>query len=802
MTKHSPPVYAIFILSAVAIAYEILLIRVFSIIQWHHFAYMVISLALLGYAASGTFLTLIRSWLRPRFAALFIFCATAFALSMIGALQLALQLPFNALEIAWDIRQWGYLTLIYLLLATPFFFVASCVCLTFSRFGRAIGRVYSFDLLGAGVGALALVVALFYVPPVAALRGLSLLALTASALAGFEYGAEKRHRYALLSLFAAAGLAMLPNQWLEFPMSEYKGLRQWLQVPAAEIVAERSSPLGLVTVVRSKRIKLRKAEGVSLASPTEPPAQLAVFTDGDGMSVVNYYDGKREPLVFLDYLTSALPYHLLRPERVLVLGMGGGSGLLQAAYHGANSIEAVELNPDLVSLFQQTLAGFSGWPLLQGRVRIHVEEGRGFLTDSHQRYDQIQLSLLDSASASSAGVLALSENYLYTTEGVLTMLRRLDAGGLLAVTRWVKLPPRDGLKLFATAIEALRSSGVESPAERLLMIRGWKTSTLLIKNGRFSADEITRAKDFCRDRSFDLAYYPGIEPGETNRFNQLPEPYYYQGATALLGNAAADYLADYKFDISPASDDRPYFFNFFKWSALREIQALYRQGGMSLLELGYPVLIATLGQAVFLSILLIVLPLRFVSGGRRRNDAYRWRVALYFFCIGLAFLFIEIAFMQKFTLFLSHPLHAAAVVLSGFLLFAGLGSRYAGSVKQWVGAHAIAKILLLLGVVLLSYLALLPKLLGVMAGIPGPLRILLSLLLIMPVAFSMGMPFPLALQRVSAQAPALVPWAWAINGCASTISAVAAVLLAIHFGISSLILLALALYFIAGMTKL
>ena len=258
MTKHSPPVYAVFILSAVAIAYEILLIRVFSIIQWHHFAYMVISLALLGDAASGTFLTLVRSWLRPRFAAVFMFCATAFALTMIGALQLALQLPFNALEIAWDIRQWGYLTLIYLLLATPFFFVASCVCLTFSRFGRAIGRVYSFDLLGAGVGALALVVALFYIPPDTALRGLSLLALAAAALAGFEYGAEKSYRVALLSLFAATGLTMLPDQWLEFPMSEYKGLRQWLQVPGAEVVAERSSPLGLLSVVESRRIPWRR----------------------------------------------------------------------------------------------------------------------------------------------------------------------------------------------------------------------------------------------------------------------------------------------------------------------------------------------------------------------------------------------------------------------------------------------------------------------------------------------------------------------------------------------------------------
>lgn len=797
-----PPIYSVFFISAAAIAYEILLVRVFSIIQWHHFAYMVISLALLGYAASGTFQSLFRRWLVPRFPGVFVFSAAAFALTMVSSLPLALQLPFNALEIAWDLRQWGYLTLTYLLLSVPFFFAAGCVCLTFSAFGTKIGRIYSFDLLGAGIGAPALLVALFFVSPVNALRGLAVLALGAAALAGFECRARVRIRLAVLFALTAAAIVTIPSSWLELPISEYKGLRQAQQVPGTEVVAERSSPLGLVTVISSPRIPLRHAPGLSLRSPEEPPRQLGIFVDGDGLAAVNFYDGEREPLRFLDYLTSALPYHLARPERVLVLGMGGGSGVLQAQYHDAGAVDAVELNPDIADLVQQQLGQFSGWPLMRNRVRVHVEEARGFLANRDSRYDLIQISLLDSASASSAGLMALSENYLYTREGIIEYLRHLRPNGLLAITRWLKLPPRDGLKLFATALEALRYIGVREPGERLILIRGWKTSTLLIKNGRFEQKQIAGTKAFCRDRSFDVAYYQGITHADVNRFNQLPAPYYYQGANALLGPAADDYLDSYKFDIAPATDDRPYFFNFFKWSSFPEIYSLYRQGGMSLLELGYPVLVVTLVQAFILSILLILLPLMFVAAGSRRKDFYHWRVALYFLVVGLAFLFVEIAFIQKFTLFLQHPLYAAAVMLSGFLLFAGLGSRYAGWFQQRMGRRAVLKIALLIGIILLSYSIFLPGFFGIAVAWSEPIRVLSSLLLIGPLAFFMGMPFPLALIRVSDTAPALVPWAWAINGCASTISAVLAVVLAIHFGITSLILIALMLYLLAGALRL
>ncbi|UUZ75668.1 hypothetical protein LP414_28910 [Polaromonas sp. P1(28)-13] len=251
---------------------------------------------------------------------------------------------------------------------------------------------------------------------------------------------------------------------------------------------------------------------------------------------------------------------------------------------------------------------------------MHVAEARGFVAASKERYDLIQVALLDSFSASSAGLYALAENYLYTVEAVQDDLRHLQPGGLLAITRWVTLPPRDALKLFAAAVVALERSGVADPGSRLAMIRSWKTSTLLVKNGAFSDADIAAIKAFCVARSFDLAFYPGMRPEEANRYNVVERPDLFDGAAALLSPGREAFLQGYKFHIAPATDDKPHFFHFFKWRSLPELLSLKEQGGLPLLEWGYPVLVATLVQAVVASLLLIGLPLAWVARGRRSEE--------------------------------------------------------------------------------------------------------------------------------------------------------------------------------------
>jgi len=789
---------ATLLVSAGAIGYELLLMRALSIVQWHHFAYMIISLALLGYGASGTFIALFKPQLEARFAAAFSISALLFSITMVLCFALGQRVPFNALEIVWDSRQFAYLSLLYLVFFVPFFFAACCIGLAFTCRRLDISRIYFFDLLGAGLGAVLVIGLLFVLIPQNALLMLITLPLVASLLMGIPSKARKPLMLAQV-MWLALLISGIPQNQLGLRISDYKGLSQALQVIDSRVLSVSSSPLGLITVVDSPTVPARHAPGLSFATRHIPPPQLAVFTDADGMSAITSFAGDFESLGYLGDVTAALPYALLEQPDVLVLGAGGGGDVLLALYHGANSVDAVELNPQMTELVGDTYAEFAGFVYDDPRVAVHTREARGFVAQSNAQYDLIQIGLLDSFGASGAGVQSLNESYIYTVEAINDYLRITAPGGVLAITRWLKLPPRDSLKLVATAIDALRLIGVSDPGKQIALIRSWNTSTMVVKNGALSVEDVASIREFARSRSFDTAWFPGIQAGDANRFNRLDTPYLFEGTTALLGERAVDYIERYKFYIAPATDNRPYYFHFFKWATLPEVFALRKSGGAGLIEWGYLVLIATLLQAIMAGLVLILLPLSRVS----RNWPARTgsRMGTYFLLLGFAFLFIEMAFIQKFILFLSHPLYSVAVVLSGFLVFAGLGSAWSQRLACKCEAGGRSPVALAAGgiaLLALVYLFLLPFVFQRFIGNSDPVKIVMSVALIAPLAFAMGMPFPLGLKRVAEIAPDFIPWAWGINGYASVISAVLATLLAIEFGFSFVILLALVIYAIAA----
>jgi len=790
---------AIFLVSAAAIAYEILLMRVLSIVQWHHFAWMIISLALLGYGVSGTVIALARKYLEPRFEAMFAASAQLFSVAMIVCLSLGQRIPFNALEVIWDPRQFLYLAELYLLFMLPFFFAASCVGLAFTVRRGAVGRIYFSDLMGAGLGAALVIGLMFMLPPQRAVLALAALALFASWLAlpvapgAWRKGlAMAQFAWLLVLLYAA------PQDRIGLRISEFKGLSEALQAVDAHVVTERSGPLGLLTVVESPRIPFRHAPGLSFSTRFLPPEQLAVFTDGEGLSAITAFDGNAAALGYLGDVTAALPYRMLDHPRVLVLGAGAGSDVLLALHHDARRVDAVELNPQMADLLLGDFAGYAGHLYQLERVSLHMEEARGFVARHADRYDLVQVALLDSLAVSGSGVQALGESYLYTVEAIKQFLARLEPGGLLSITRWLKVPPRDSLKLAGTVIEAMRQAGIVEPGRQLLAIRNWNTFTLLAKNGDFAENEIAVAREFARQRSFDMAWYPAMPPGEANRFNRLERPWVYEGIAALLGPGAADFVESYKFNIVPATDDRPYFFEYFKWRVLPELWELRKRGGAGLIEWGHLVLLATLVQAVVSGAILILLPLVFAT--RAWPPGTAWRMGSYFFLLGLAFLFVEMAFIQKFILYLSHPLYSVAVVLAGFLIFAGLGSALSGRFAQRFRRQALSVPVAVAAIafITLLYLWLLPLLFERLIVGGDAARVFVSLALIAPLAFCMGMPFPLGLKRLASDAPAFIPWAWGVNGFASVISAALATLLAIHFGFSAVLFAAVGLYALAA----
>ncbi len=792
--------FAVALLAAGILGYEILLARLLAIVHWHHFAYMIIAVALLGFGAAGSLVAIFQTPLLARFRWAFGGAALGFGAGAPLAFALAQSLPFNALEIAWDRAQLGWLFALYLVLSLPFFSAALALALAFRAHSARAGALYRMDLMGAGLGALGMVFLLDALPLADALRVVGALGAAAGGVVLLTGNVRLLVRGGAL-LAVCAGLALaaaLPDHWLRPNPSPYKGLSLALTAPEARIVAERHGPLGWVTAVESPTVPFRHAPGLSLLAPAGPPEQIGLFTDGGAPGAITRADAD---LRYLEAETAALPYHLVEDPRVLVLGAGGGAEVLRALRHGASAVDAVELNPDVLAIVRAVMAGVPDGQWEGGEVRTHVADARSFAARSSEQWDLIQIALVDSFSAAAAGVHALDESLLYTVEAFETFLDRLAPGGVLAVTRWLKLPPRDSLRLLWTARRALEARGVADPASRLVMIRGWKTTTLVVGARPFGEDAIAGLRGFTGDYAFDPVWYPGIAEGDANRYNRLGEPEFYRGAAAILGPDPEDYAARYKFALTPATDDRPFFFHTLKWSTLPELLALRAQGGLPLIEWGFVILVATLVQAFVAAALLVLAPLLALRATRttEARPPARWRVVLFFASLGLAFLFIEIAFMQRFVVFLGHPLYAIAVVLAGLLVFAGLGAgaidRLARLAGRWPPVVLVAAGIVVVGG---AYVGLLPYVFEAAQGWPVAARLAVALALLGPIGFLLGMPFPLGLKALGARAPALVPWAWGINACASVVSASLATFIALHVGFTPVLGCALVLYVLAA----
>lgn len=794
---------AIGMISASALAYEILLMRLFSIIQWHHFAYMIISLALLGYGVSGVFLALNLKRLLQNFPTAIITNMMLFSISAPVCFLLAQEIQFNPAEILWNPMQLLYLCGIYLILAIPFFFAANVTGLSFYQYRERVSYIYAADLIGAGVGSVTIILLLFLIFPQKILSLLMLSGTVAALIAANTcfrgQSAAMERWFSVPGVIGLATIFMLTDM-MTLNVSPYKGQSQLLQVPGTKIIDRYSSPLGLISVVESVITPLRHAPGLSLNASTEPPAQLAVFTDADNLTAITQYNGSPETVSYLDQTTSALPYHLKPLSEVLILGAGTGSDILQAKYHAAHHIDAVELNPQVVALMKEKYAKFAGRLYSGADVELNIGEARGYLATTDKTYDLIDISLLDAFGASAAGLYSLAENYLYTEQAIQEYVRHLKPDGFLSITRWIKMPPRDEPKLLATAISALKQAKVRQPGLQMLMIRGWQTSTLLVKNGVISGEDVNNLKQFCSENSYDPVYYPGISDREVNRFNIQQQPYLYQAATALLGDNSRDFIEAYKFDIEPATDNRPYLFHFFKWRTLPESLSLLSSGGSFLLESGYLLLIAALAQALLASLLLIALPLWLWKNKLdiEPGPACHLPALLYFFCLGLGFLFLEIAFIQKFILILHHPLYAITVVLSTFLITAGAGGYFSRRLSLPLEKSAILAPVAAIALLGIVYIASFESIAGLLLKTGNISCYLLSVMLIAPLGFCMGMPFPMALAGLGRTAPTLIPWAWGINGCASVIGAILATLIAMQFGFTVLIFLAIGLYGIAA----
>jgi spermidine synthase len=763
---------AVFLVSAATIVFEVALTRVFSVAQWYHFAFLTVSLALLGFGASGTFLTLFPRLLKRDLNSLLSVVCLLCSAGVLGGYLVSNYVPFDSYQIVLDRRQVVYLAVYYLSLAVPFFFSGLAVAVVLAADPEHAGRAYFANLLGSGIGCPVALVLLSLAGGEATVVLAALL--SAVACLGLAYRRSwTRFGLALaLVVFLALAVVRLPP-FLEINMSPYKGLSNVLRFPGAQVVYCGWTAFARVDVVESDLI--RSAPGLSYVYPSELPDQKGVFTDGEDLSPLTVARPGTD-LSFLGSLLVSLPYRLNPRPRVLILEPGAGLDVLVAINNEAYQIVAVDSNPLVLEIVRDRYNEYAGGLYSREEVTLVGEDGRGYLRRCREEFDVVQVSLAEGFRPVGSGAYSLSENYLYTTEAFVEYLDHLAPGGVLVVHRWLQTPPSETVRVLALAVSALEQAGVENPERHVIALRSLYTALLLVGRDPFTTDQIETVKALSEEKRFDLIYYPGITPDEVNRYSVLEEPYYYEVYLELLtAGERSEFYAAYPFDVTPPSDDRPFFFHFFRWRQTPEILRTLGKTWQPFGGSGYLVLIALLVLCLIASVIMILLPLAFL---RRSGEVKRGkRLFLYFLLLGLAYLFVEIPLIQRFILFLGHPVYAFAAVLFSLLTFSGVGSLLSPRLP-------LGKTLVALVALVMAYPILLPHYFQALLGGAILARLAASVMALAPLGFLMGVPFPSGIRLTGSVAPGLVPWAWGVNGFASVLSSILAVMLAISQGFS------------------
>ncbi len=515
--------------------------------------------------------------------------------------------------------------------------------------------------------------------------------------------------------------------------------------------------------------------------------------DGDHPSPLTLVDLQRDDLSFLDTLLSALPYRLHPRPAVLLLRPMGGLDLLQALHQGAKRVVVVEENPLVLEVVGQAFAEETGRLLQQPAVEGVRSGPRSYLARRGEPFDLVVLSLTGDRAVVTAGAYSLSEEPLLTVEAFRAALRRLAPGGTLVLMRWLQEPPSEELRALATVVTALEAEGMENPAECVVALRSWSTLLLLARREPFAEADLAQVEAFAQEGRFDLVWTSRLRPEEANRYNRIRAGAIYYDAFAAFFADREQVYREWPADVRPARDGRPFFYHFFRWRQVPQVLREYGQtvqpfGGAGFLVLPFLLLLALLASGG-----LIVLPLALSRRGRAADRLSSGHLLLYFALLGLGFMAVEVPLLGRFTLLLDQPLYATATVLFALLVGSGLGSLLWGNRPERLRPVLPA----LSGLGLLYALGL--PLLGALLALPLGARIALGGLLLLPLGFLMGVPFPAGLRLLGEKGRAQIPWAWAANGCASVLGAILAQLAALAWGYGPVLLAGALAYGLAGL---
>jgi hypothetical protein len=739
---------------------ELSLTRIFSVVFYYHFAFLAISIALFGLGVGGVFSYVVGSWKGNLFKKLGILSASNCGLVVLSVIVvLANRTSLGGLELA----------LVYFSCALPFFCSGIIVSLVISETIERVNRVYFFDLLGAAGGCLLLV------PMLESFGGPNTtlaVAVLFAAAAGiwFNLGQERFGRVASVGLALTLTLFVVLN---------YRA--GWIDVRYAkgqQLAKEQFSKWNSFS-----RIGLR---------PETPGGIEAIFIDADAETGIANYDFdhlKPEDRTDLLHQGESLPYNVRPGAKTLIIGPGGGWDVARALASGSKDVTGVEINPIIATtIMREKFPDLSQRLYFRPEVHIYEHEGRSFIRGSADKYQVLQATLVDTWASTAAGAFALSENNLYTTDAFEEYLTHLTDDGILTITRWGFDPPRESLRLIALGIAALNKIGEHDYAQHFIVARAdasnihnWGArDTVLISRKAFSAADLSRARQAMVDAKLRPVYLPGESiPNEFTALLHAPDP--------------AAYERNYRYDITPVSDNRPFFFYtvqprdliaFLTSASHKSADYTINKAVPLLFEL-FTISIAAVAVMLFLPPVLL--------GTRLPREKSVQVFLLYFLLIGAGYILVEVALIQKFVLFLGHPTYALWVVIFSMLLSSGIGSYFSRRIVGEIDSRLVMVLAGVAAVVTILASSVGPVLTSLVA-LPVELKIVLSVLMISPAGFLMGMPFPIGLARLEAWYKPALRWAWSLNAASSVLGSVGALVCAIYLGLMQTLLVGGLLY--------
>jgi spermidine synthase len=773
----------LFIISGIVISNQLALIQYFAYQQWYNFASVVISLALFGFGVSGLIISKIKKETLDEADETIQKILITYGLYVPISILIEKYLigSFDSYLVFFDVSETIKFFLVIFNYSIPFCFIAILIGLIFTISSEKIGTLYFFNLIGSGIGGILVVYLLWLFEPhkIYISTGLiiSLIGLIFY-LATCEQRISLRITFNLIVIVLNFVLIFAPFENIP---SQFKSLSRIKNFPDARIVREQFSPYGKVEIVSSSL--LRYSPGLTLNFTGVVPQGEAIFLNAE-LAGFKISESSNYDYDFLKKSTLYLPFLLKQSNNALILNPSGGVEIYRAVISDVNEIYVNEKNPILFNLISSEFARNE-----KEKIKLINEDPRIFLEKFNSKFDLIYHPVIEPVGYSS-GLYSVQEKFLFTQEAFQKIYNALNEDGYFSISCYIDNPVKTFLKLLNTLTEIRDSKGTKVRPEQILAINNWNVITIMLKKGTFNEDEISKAEKFCNENQFDILIHP-IE-NRMVRFNSVIEAQIFNLIDAIL-NGKREELGNYVFNLSQSTDDKPYFSNFIIPTRFKFYLEQISLRNLTYSEVGYFLI-----WLAFLVLLLFSTVLIFLAFSLIKIDTKKLKLNLlvYFSTIGLAFMFIELSLIQKFTLIFSNDVFAISFIISLLLISSGTGSYFSQRIFDFMKRFQLFFVLIIF--TNLIFLIFSYQIVVWLMNWNGFLKYLFAGLIIFPLGFFIGIPFPYGIRRLCSQDKNAVPFAWAINGGFSVLGSVASIILLVNFGFNFSFLMAITLYFFLG----